>query len=214
MNPKGPWYIVSVITILTLVAGVTTLVMPAKSVQAATINVPTDFPTVQAAVNAANPGDTVNIAAGIYTEQVIINKNLTLSGTGNPIIQAPGTISYYTFPEGDSNQWEPVIFAFGGTLAGNAISGAGQVTVNISGITVDGNSRVPSPTSRRAVGILYRNVLGGVDGCTVQNMGYSTAGINSWGIMVYGSSNVILHGNKVSGYAKGGFVIAADLVPV
>jgi parallel beta-helix repeat protein len=176
-------------------------------VSAATINVPSDYPTIQAAVIAASPGDTINVAAGTYIEQVVINKNLTLIGIGNPTIQAPAAVPFYTFPEGGTRQWEPVVLAFGGTLVGSAISGAGQVTVNISGFIVDGNSRVPSPLARRAVGILYRNVLGGVDGCIVQNMGYSTAGINSWGIMAYGTSDVIFHGNNVSGYAKGGFVV-------
>lgn len=38
------------------------------------------FSSIQAAVNAAMPGDTINVAAGTYTEQVQINKTLTLKG--------------------------------------------------------------------------------------------------------------------------------------
>ena len=48
--------------VLTLSLG---LVM-AGPVGAATINVPADQPTIQAAVNAANPSDTINVAAGTY----------------------------------------------------------------------------------------------------------------------------------------------------
>ena len=33
------------------------------------ITVPTDFPTIQAAINASNPGDTIKVLPGIYTEQ-------------------------------------------------------------------------------------------------------------------------------------------------
>ena len=162
---------------------------------------------IQEGINLVS-GSTVNVAAGTYTEQVIINKNLTLTGIGNPTIQAPASPTGYKFPEGDAYIWEPVVLAFGGTADGSFnITGPGQVTVNISGFTVDGNARVPSPTTRRAVGILYRNVVGGVEHSTVQNMGYSTASINSWGIMAYGASNVTFHGNAVSGYAKGGFVV-------
>jgi len=161
---------------------------------------------IQEGINLVS-GSTVNVAGGTYVEQPVINKNLALIGVGDPIVQAPSTVSYLTFPEGGSYQWEPVVLAFGGTLVGSAISGPEQVTVDIDGLIVDGASRVPNPTSRRAVGILYRNVLGGVDGCTVRNMGYSTASVNSWGIMAYGTSDVLLHGNDVSGYAKGGFVV-------
>jgi parallel beta-helix repeat protein len=39
---------------------------------------------IQGAVNAAQSGDTINVAAGTYLENVNINKGLTLKGTGNP----------------------------------------------------------------------------------------------------------------------------------
>jgi parallel beta-helix repeat protein len=178
------------------------------STKAATINVPADFPTIQAAIDAAAPGDKIEVAAGTYVEQVVINKNLTLSGTDNPMIKAPASPTGYKFPEGGTSTWEPIVFAFGGTADGSFnITGTGQVTVSISGITVDGNARIPSPTSRRAVGILYRNAVGDVTHCTVQNMGYSPSFGNSWGIMAYGTSDATFHGNIVSGYAKGGFVV-------
>jgi pectin methylesterase-like acyl-CoA thioesterase len=43
-----------------------------------TIVVPRDFPTIQAAVNAAAPGSTINIKSGTYTEEVVIAKDLNL----------------------------------------------------------------------------------------------------------------------------------------
>ena len=39
---------------------------------------------IQGAVNAAQSGDTINAAAGFYSEDVDINKDLTLKGTGDP----------------------------------------------------------------------------------------------------------------------------------
>ena len=42
--------------------------------------VPYDFPTIQQAVNAANPGDTVFVYTGIYYENVMIDKSITLIG--------------------------------------------------------------------------------------------------------------------------------------
>jgi hypothetical protein len=52
--------------------------------------VPADFPTIQAAVNAANPGDTINVAPGTYTEQVTIAKDLTLNGASAEGDDQPG----------------------------------------------------------------------------------------------------------------------------
>ena len=50
---------------------------------ATTRKVPTQYPTIQAAVNAANSGDIVKVSAGTYHEsQIVINKALTVLGAG------------------------------------------------------------------------------------------------------------------------------------
>jgi hypothetical protein len=41
-----------------------------------------DYTTIQAAINAADPGDTISISAGSYSGNVIISKALTLQGAG------------------------------------------------------------------------------------------------------------------------------------
>ncbi len=50
--------------------------------------------SIQAAVDAAALGATINVPAGTYTEQVFINKSLHLIGENRDttIIQAPATI--------------------------------------------------------------------------------------------------------------------------
>jgi parallel beta-helix repeat protein len=45
-----------------------------------TIIVPDDYPTVQAAINAADHGDTVYVRAGTYYENVVVNKTISLFG--------------------------------------------------------------------------------------------------------------------------------------
>ena len=56
--------------------------------------VPTMFPTVQSAVDAASPGDRIRLLPGTYREQVSIDKSLTItgSGTGSTIIEAPAAL--------------------------------------------------------------------------------------------------------------------------
>jgi parallel beta-helix repeat protein len=60
-----------------------------------------DFATIQAAVNAANPGDTILVDAGTYNEMVTVNKSLTIEGAehgvdartrsgAESIVQGPG----------------------------------------------------------------------------------------------------------------------------
>jgi len=47
---------------------------------AGTITVPDDYPTIQAAIDAAQSGDTVYVKSGIYEEQIHVEKPLKLQG--------------------------------------------------------------------------------------------------------------------------------------
>jgi hypothetical protein len=53
--------------------------------------VPTAYPTIQSAVDAAAPGATIQVLAGTYTEQVRIAKSLTVVGAGmdSTVIRMP-----------------------------------------------------------------------------------------------------------------------------
>ncbi len=167
------------------------------------------FATVQDGVNGV-AGSTVHVAAGTYVEQVVINKDLTLEGTGSPVIQAPVSPKAFKFPE-SSAWWEPVLIAFGGSESGGQITGTGQVTVSISGLVVDGNDRAPT-SGRRSAGVLGRNILGDISDNTVQHM--YVDGAQTFGIIVYGDSDVTIAGNDVSGYARGGIAANGDLGPL
>ena len=59
-----------------------------------TLVVPTQFPTIQSAVDAGAPGATIQILAGTYTEQVRIAKSLTIAGAGMDatVIKAPAAL--------------------------------------------------------------------------------------------------------------------------
>ncbi len=52
------------------------------SASAATLNVPGTYATITLALAAASDGDTIQVAAGEYTETVIVNKEVTIQGAG------------------------------------------------------------------------------------------------------------------------------------
>jgi parallel beta-helix repeat protein len=61
---------------------------------------PNNYSTIQLAVNAAGPGDTIRILSGLYQEDVIIDKSdLTLIGDGaaTTIVKAANTTTYGVF---------------------------------------------------------------------------------------------------------------------
>lgn len=143
------------------------------NINGAIINVPADAPTIQAAVNlAASSGDTIQIAAGTYVEQIqVVNKSLNIVGAGenSTIIQSPGPLTpltqFFTF---GVNFWCVL-------MVDNQAAPAPQI-VNISDLTVDGDSQqdtttlpLPSPgfygSSNRFFAIGYHNSSG-----TVQNV--------------------------------------------
>ena len=60
------------------------------------ITVPDDFPTIQKAINNASSGDTILVKPGNYTENIVVNKSITLtstSGAENTLIQAASSFA-------------------------------------------------------------------------------------------------------------------------
>src|SRR5215467_11246084 len=71
------------------------------AVAATVIHVPGDQPTIQAAINAANNGDTVLVSPGTYTENInFLGKAITVTSSNGPkltIIDGGGVSSVVTF---------------------------------------------------------------------------------------------------------------------
>lgn len=59
------------------------VVMPCRATEpTCTIHVPGDALTIQAAINRAREGDTIQVAPGLYREYLIVDKGVTLRGAG------------------------------------------------------------------------------------------------------------------------------------
>ncbi len=69
--------------------------MTSSSANAATITVCYDcnYTKINEAINNANDGDTVEVQSGIYYENVLVTKYITLRGIGRPVIDAGGKYS-------------------------------------------------------------------------------------------------------------------------
>jgi parallel beta-helix repeat protein len=76
--------VVSEIVLALLLINVLALAFNIQTVKAesSTIIVPDDYLTIQGAINHANEGDTIYVKAGIYYENVVVNKSLILMGEG------------------------------------------------------------------------------------------------------------------------------------
>jgi len=69
-----------------------------------TLKVPSkNYPTIQSAVNAASPGETILVAPGTYVEQLTIHKSVTIigSGAGKTVIKSPAVLAKDAF----GNPW-------------------------------------------------------------------------------------------------------------
>ncbi|HEU4391801.1 MAG TPA: hypothetical protein VFV34_28705, partial [Blastocatellia bacterium] len=122
-------------------------VVPAR---AATINVnPGD--SIQAAVDAAASGDTINIAAGDYEQQVVVmDKNLTFAGNAGATLKAPAAMTSTLSP----------------LTTRLAILGMVRSTVNVSGLAFDGNRS--GAANARLTGVYHLSASGTVSNCSFQ----------------------------------------------
>jgi parallel beta-helix repeat protein len=102
MGNKGIWKILAIFMVLAMV-----VLMPSAGAvsesdgnsSSATIYVPNSYPTIQAAVDAASPGDTIIVRDGEYRESINVDKRLTIkseNGSVNCIVEAEDRV-YHVF---------------------------------------------------------------------------------------------------------------------
>lgn len=144
----------------------------AAEVNGATIVVGPPPASIQTAINSASSGDTIQLSAGTYVEEIqVVSKSLNIFGAGRSLttIQSPSAATHLTqnFSYGGFNWWCVV-------MVDNQAAPTAQ-TVNISNLTVDGSNQqdtVTSPiygNSDRFFAIAYHNANGAIQNVHTTN---------------------------------------------
>ena len=177
-------------------------VQPAKATST-TIIVPDHYPTIQEAINSANEGDIIFVKAGIYYENVVLNKSVSLFGedrdatiidvnkTGDVIwVRTDNvTISGFTIRNGDVLGWH----------AGWGIYIRDSSGVNISGNNVTGN--------KAGIGVEYGELIESAN-CKIED---NIVNNNFEGISLYRSNNCTITRNNVTdSYNTGVYLFASS----
>jgi Right handed beta helix region/Fibronectin type III domain len=180
----------------------------------AVINVPGDSPTIQGAIDVANPGDTVLVAPGTYFENLNFGgKAITVESTQGPlatIIDGNQAGSVVTFVSGEG----PSSVLRGFTLQrGLASFDGGGMNILSSSPTVVGNIITDNRACSGGAGISARFSSARIEGNLItNNSGSFCSGISGGGIMVGGVGQVQIIDNVITGNsAASGFGGGIDL---
>lgn len=186
------------------------------------------YPTISSAVSSVPAGSTIFICPGTYAEQVVINKNLTLTGeaangamgasavgANNPVIASPSggvlvnTSDLYGYPSGEAIAAQVLVQ----TLPVMGVWPA-PIVVNISNITVDGSNN-GTTCGPDIVGIYYQNASGTVNHVTARFQEFPQADFGCQGGLAifaesgYGTGTgvVTIENSSVHDYDKNGITV-------
>lgn len=175
------------------------LVMSPAPVGAGTLLVPAEYPTIQAAVDSAATGDEIVISAGVYVEQVVITKDLTLTGAGSgqTVLQAPVYMPHVVHFQ----NYNAVIHAE-----------APASMVALRDLSVDGAGRGRVDT--RFTGIMFYRSGGSIERIEITNLHETPISDSQSGIGVYSYSeaeddlDLFIDDLVVTNFQKSGYVCA------
>lgn len=177
----------------------------------------TQYATIQAAVNAASPGDTVRVCPGTYPEQILINKPLTLKGVPNGTLSAAVIVP----PGGGVTQNTSRLNVYSDWPVAAQVLVQGTSGVTISNLIVDGNNNgLPANyvsdlrCGPLLTGVYYQNASGTVDEVVARNQKVDPNCYNGFGILVESASpltsTVTIQNSSIHAY---GFIgIVTDFV--
>jgi len=178
------------------------------------IRVPTDQPTIQAAIDAATPGQLILVDAGTYNERVIMWKPVRLQGVGSATV-----IDALQTGAADLDNWRAVLADHvPGAKVGqdpealiDLLPGLLTISEEGAGITVLGRGSRCFSNAPAQPHFCYRDNPSRIDGFTITN------GANGGAILVHANADKLEIANNTitanSGQFNGGIRIGQPLLP-
>jgi len=155
------------------------------TVYSGVIRVPQDYPTIQEAINAANPGYTILVSAGTYNEHVYVNKSLNIIGEGATNTTVWSVTSVFEI-HADNVRISSLRMDCGWLGSDVALHSSRDCNIS-NNIMVGGFSTIFLDGSSNNI-VTHNDVF---------------PQINGWGILLLESDNNIIQANKVAGASEG-----------
>ena len=163
-----------------------------------------EFTGIQDAINNAKDGDTIIVYSGIYYENVVVDKSVTLKGIGHPVVDAGGRESAITLTADGIT-----LVGFNATHSGSSAKEAG-IRVSSNNNTITGNNASNNHDGIRLGGSNNNTITGNnvsnnnFDGISLSSSsnnntitGNNVSNNNYHGISLDDSSNNTVTGNNV-----------------
>ena len=148
------------------------------------------FKTIQYAINDSRvvTGDTINVAAGIYNEQVVIDKALTLQGDGETTIIKPTALTAYVPASGGGSALTGIVFV---NNAGGSVT-VKNLKVDAASLSADTAIWFSGVAAPDFAGVYFYDTDGTIDAVTSVNSNHlTTTGYNINGFFVNSTNNTI-----------------------
>ncbi|HEY0703889.1 MAG TPA: right-handed parallel beta-helix repeat-containing protein [Candidatus Acidoferrales bacterium] len=156
-----------------------------------------EFSTIQSAIDAASPGETIRVCAGTYAEQLTIQKTVLLTADNGVTVIPAGVVANANGAGGDN--------IAAAILVKNATG------VHVTGFRVDGSANGLNECSPRLVGVLFQDASGFLAHNAIRHfrLNSTLAGCQSGNAIEVvtspgSSSQVTINGNSVDDYQKNG----------
>jgi nitrous oxidase accessory protein len=156
------------------------------------------FPSLQSAIAAAKPGDTIRVLAGTYDGQIVLDKPLTLEGLGKPVLRGTGQGSVV------------IVTADHCTIRGFVIERSGNdLTAEDSGLLLKSNENTIEDNELRDVlyGIyLYHSQRNTIRGNTVRGRCQLEVGERGAALHLWNSPGNTIEDNTISDARDGMYI--------